>query len=599
MKLRARTFALILAAASLVGGAAVLSTRSPAEAPSPWRADTVSAYKVEWRTRAVATVAAEGKAQLGSDVSASGELLVRSYGERDGRTLLGVRWGKVDSARLEAVGREVTAGPELARQLEEADALIAVSPSGQVEDVRFSAATTPLARGVLRAVVLEVCAQIAAASGEGEVDTALGHAHVKRTADGRTVSTERSRYDSLEALPDEDPLGEVLSARGSVERDDTSGVTAIKSTEDLSAEGRGPVEAFHAKTELTASLLSRKKEAIGAPPSYAAAPLRSRLKEGNDYDRRASLERRSVGVTYESLYADVRMASVLPKAGATAWIWHDSAFLELHPEDAAKLLDQASRELDLTGQAAALDIVVVSGTPEAQRAAAEALRTWAAKDDASYVALVQRIGYLRHPSPDTLAFAEAEYLRQKGTERGDACAYMLGALAAAAREGQPDRAQAIVARLVADLASAAGDSREALIRGLGNAGFESALSAITAHKAAKDASVRAAVASAMRKMEGHAAVDALLELVVDEDAVVASTALGSLFRKHLDDDAWARLQRAAAEERIPEGAQSDLVNGLAARRAETPRAAAILVAMVAAPNLHPKTRMRVESVLRQ
>ena len=597
---RSRKIALVAAIAVLVVGIAI-ATR-PSKAPPPpetWPADTVSTYAVDWRTRASASVAVQGKAELGSDIAAKGQLAIRSYGNKNGSTLLGMKWTKVDAASAIAMGRELVSGAELAKQLADADTIVAVDAVGRVLDVRFSAGTTPLARSVLRALVLEVCAEIAAASGEGDVETALGHAQVTRTDGGAQVMTRRTRYDSLAAFPDGvDPTAEgTLDANGEVDVGADNAIVAIKSNEAVTIGGvSGPTEGFQSKTDLSATLLGRKKDALGAPPDYAPAEPRSARKEE---DRRASLQRRAVGVTYESLFADVRMVSVLPRAEATSWIWHDGAFLELHPEYAEKLLEQASRELDLTGQAAAFDIVVVSGTAQAQKALEAALKAWAQRDDHTYVVLVQRVGYLRRPSIDTLAFVDAEYAKHRGTDRGRACAYALGALAAAGRDEQAEKSNAIVTELVGDLAKAkSDDDRSALVRGLGNAGYPTTIGAIVAHRGSESADVRAAVAAALRKVDGPPVVDALLELVTDRDAVVAATAFASLFRKELDDATWARLHELFDARKISSSAHETLLSGLSARRGESPQVTAILVAIIASPDVDSSVRQRAESILR-
>jgi hypothetical protein len=601
--IRNRYVLIALTAALLVAIVAVVKRGPRSGDPGAWPANTTSTYRVEWRTRASATMSIEGRAEMGSDVQARGDLLVRSYGAKDGETLLGVRWGKLESASAVVMGREIVSADELMKQLQAADAVVRVTATGRVVDLRFAPDAAPLARSIVRALVLELCAQVATASGEGVVETALGRAEVTRTGNGATVRTERKRYDSLEAFPDGiDPTSTgSLDANGQVDIDGDRSVRSIRSTENVAIQhGSGPMEAFASTTELVASLVGRDEKPLGAPPDYAPAELRGG-KHGEDdgFDRKASLTRRSMGVTYESVAADVRMAGALPKAGATAWIWHDSAFLELHPEYASKLLDQASREFILNQQAAAFDIVVVSGTPEGQKALEAALRGWAS-EGSLFITLVQRVGYLRQPTLDTLAFVEGEYAKNRATNRGYACAFTLGALAAAAREKYGDRANAIVATLTGDLAHTSDDTqREELLRALGNAGFESTVEAIVTHRASPSARVRAAVASALRRPEGPLVVDALLDLSTDADRVVATTAFASLFRKTLDDDAWARLHRAFDDGKISEGAQEALLTGLSSHRGESPQVTALLVAIVASPNATSQVKQRAESVLRQ
>ena len=598
--MKKKLLALGIVLALVIAGSAVM-TSGGSSSDGPWPADTTTTYQVDWRTRASANVAVEGRAELGSDVRTEGELVVHSYGLRNGATLLGVRFGKLSVADAVALGRPLAPSAELKKQLLDADVVVSVEGAGTVRDMRFSKGTTALARTVLRALVLEMCAQIAPSSGDGEVETALGRANVTHTTDGNTVTTSRTRYSSLIAFPDGvDPGADgKLDAHGKVEMNAEHAVRSIHGTEEIViGNAGGAVEGFQSKTELTATLADRKKTPSLSAPEYAPDAPQKR-KEG-DNERAESLRRRSMGVTRETVFSDIRTASLLPKQGATAWIWHDSAFLELHPEETQPLLEHASLGLDLSGQAAAFDIVVISGTPGAQSSLLGAMRTWAGKDPQSYIILIQRLGFLRHPTADMLAFVSSERARLLGTDQGRACAFALGALAAAAREKDLDAAKAIVASLAADLATSTSDEdRDALVRGLGNAGFESSLDAILSQRASESEDVRVAVATSLRRIQGRRTQDALLGLVMDPQPRVAREALESLFRRPLDADGWTALHKAFDDGRIATEAYETLLNGLSAKRHESPQVIALLVAMVASPTLDSQVRQRAESVLRQ
>jgi hypothetical protein len=597
--LKQKLVALVAVLTLGIAGSAVMSS-SRAGADGPWPADTTTTYQVDWRTRTSANVAVEGRAELGSDIRTEGELVVHSYGLRNGSTLLSVKFGKLGVAEAVAMGRPLAPSDDLKKQLLEADAVVSMEGAGTVRDIRFSRSTTPLARTVLRALVLEMCAQIAPSSGDGEVETALGRANVTHATDGNTVTTSRTRYSSLVAFPDGvDPSADgKLDAHGKVEMSAEHAVRSIHGTEEIViGNAGGAVEGFQSRTELTATLSERKKTPSLSAPEYAPdAPQKH--KEG-DNERAESLRRRSMGVTGETVFSDVRVASLLPKQGATAWIWHDSAFLELHPEEAPLLLDRASKSLDLNGQAAAFDIVVISGTPAAQSALLSAMRSWAGASEPSYIVLIQRLGFLRHPTAEMLAFVASERTRLWGTDQGRACAFALGALAAAAREKDLDAAKAIVASLAADLQKATLDAdRDALVRALGNAGFESSLDAILSQRASESADVRVAVATALRRIQGRRTQDALLGMVVDQEPRVAREALESLFRRPLDADGWTGLHKAFDQGQIPKDAYETLLSGLSAKRHESPEVIGLLVAIVASPAVDSQVRQRAESVLR-
>lgn len=607
---RARLAALLLAAAALLGTTVFLGRNGPAAplgtssafVPTAFPEGTVLTYDVDWRTHSAAAIGIEGQPAVESDVAVKGTLALRSYGPKDGALLLGVRWENVETARIEALGRVVMPADDARAELLAADALVGFAADGHVRELRFSEQTSPLVRGLVRALVLELTAQMAATAADaGVVDTALGRAQITRSSDGTTIKTTRSTYDELEAFPE--GFGQAVPAvdgTGEIELDPDHLPKRVVSAEELRLDDApGPVSGFRSKTDLKVTRLAKTKAVLGAPPPYPSSGVRA---DPNVHaqDRQASLERRSLGVTFQSVVSDVRLQGLLPKVGATEWIWHDAAWLELHPEEAQHLLDVAGKDLPIGGQAAAFDIVVIAGMPEGQAALARALTAWGARDDASYVILVQRIGYLRKPEGATLSFVEAEYARWRGTPRGRACAYTLGALAAAASNepSQAARATVMVATLAEDLAKAkAVDEREARIRGLGNSGMPEAVPAILAQAKDGDVTIRLAVASALRRMDGDDVVDTLLALVTDPSADVASAALPSLFRQDLVDADWQALHVALVEHRIPKEAQDALVNGLAAHRGESPYVAAMLVAMAASDDVSPRVKARVETVL--
>lgn len=588
----------LVAIALGVAGVLWMQRSSPTEpAYAPFgAAGTRALYRVSWKTDATASLERATDA-LATKLELDGELQIDTF--RDGR-VIAVRWTALDRALGEALTQPLATPDALAAQLKQAETVVVLDERGQVMELGFSSATTPLARHVQRALVLELLAQVAAGPGGRDVvDTALGRARVTRVITGRTIATTRASYDELDAFPlGLDGATAEIDARGEVATETDGSIARVTSHEALSLEaGHGMISGFQSTTSITATLSSRVRDPSIVMPAYVPATVRAA--PAGTYDRRASLERRSLGVTAETLHADVRSASLFPRAGSTQWIWRDAAYLELHPEAAAPLLASAT-SLGTKGLAAAFDIVVIAGTEAGQDALVAALKRPEAQTEEAFVVLVQRLAFLAKPRPSLVAFVAREHVRYAGTDRGRAAAYTLGALARNVAVDDPHTAQLIANDIVKDLgvAETAAD-RVALLAALGNAGLSSTATAVIAHAKDKDVAIRRAVASALRRMEGSPVVDALLALSVDPAPEVTTVALDSLLRKQLDDADWTLLSQHVAGGRIHADAHGPLVNALATRRGEGPQPDAVLGAMLASEHVSVDVKQRIEAAMSQ
>lgn len=589
--------ALIVVAVSVAGVLWMQRSARTEAAYAPFgAAGTRALYRVSWKTDATAALERASDA-LATKLELDGELQIDTF--RDGR-VLAVRWTKLDRALGEALSQPLAAPDALATQLQQAETVVVLDGRGHVQELGFSSATTPLARHVQRALVLELLAQVAGGPGGRDVvDTALGRARVTRVITGRKIATTRASYDELDAFPlGLDGATAEIDARGEIETAADGSIARLTSHEALSLEaGHGMISGLQSTTSLTATLASRGRDPSMTMPAYVPSTVRAAA--GSNYDRRASLERRSLGVTAESLHADVRSASLFPRAGSTQWIWRDAAYLELHPEAAAPLLSSAS-QLGTKGLAAAFDIVVIAGTEAGQDALVAALQRPEAQTEEAFVVLVQRLAFLAKPRSSLVAFVARERVRHAGTDRGRAAAYTLGALARNVAVDEPHTAEMIGADLVKDLnvAETVAD-RVALLAALGNAGLSSTAAAVMAHAKDKDAAIRRAVASALRRMEGSPVVDALLALSIDAAPEVTTVALDSLLRKQLDDADWTLLSQHVAAGRVHADAHGTLVNALASRRGDGPQPDAVLGAMLASEHVGVDVKQRIEAALSQ
>lgn len=608
--------------ALVAGGAYVWSTRatkvdassaalgeSGPFAEGAWPKGSRTSYHLAWKTNARATIEgphkdktddtkADSKNLRGLETAfdVEGDLDVESHGLQKDGLALGLRWAKLDRAKADALGKPVAGPGELETQLRDAAMVVVLEPGGHVKEIGFSDGASPLARLVSRAIALDFTAEIAAASGKVDVvDTAIGRARLTRDPnDARKTS--RS-YEELDAFPNGFGSATKVDAKGEVSTSTGGVVERIASNEVVAATGDQAVSGFDTSTSLTAKLLGRTK--TDAPfPAYAKASIRPRIEDAG-YDRHASLERRSLGVTPETMHADVRAAALFPRLVTTEWVWRDSAYLELHPEEAGPLLDRAA-PLGTPALAAAFDIVVIAGTDEGQAALVRALASPAAESEEAYITLVQRTAFLWSPTPEIVAVVGRDRARFRGTDRGQAATYTLGSLAHAVAREAPEVASQIVRDLEGDLAAAKNSAeRVALLAALGNAGLAQSDGAITAHARDMDPLVRASVAHALRKIPTDDAVATLEELISDPEPDVAGNALDSLLRRELDDEDWSLLSRRVTDGAVRTEAFASLVNGLNRRRGDDPRAEGVLVAMATSPIVPPDVKQRIENMLAQ
>lgn len=580
---------------------AVSSATAPPFAAASWPAGATARYALSFTSDVEVDLGLAGASgasggargrTLATSLAIEGELGVRSYQPaRAGDVTLGFTLARVRVTRATALGAPVGDVDALAAELRAAEATAIVAEDGRVRELAFSPATTPFARGALRALVLEYTAN---AGGPGSADTSIGRARVERAPAGEL---RRVAYEELDALP----AG--LGGRGArvtatVRRAEGAGpMRELASDERVEASAdEGLVSELRATTRFSAKLAGVEREAAVAAPAYAPSPVRPQAGEvGEAGDRAASLARRAAGVTAESVHADVRLAAALPQKRFTEWLWRDSAYLELHPEESSRLLDRVMKDpaAGLELRAAAVDLVVVVGDDAAQRALVHAFEAYTLPPDDREI-LLQHVAHVARPSRDLLRFVEAEHTRARGTPLRLATSYALGGLAGHAAAQHPDVADRLVATLERDLGAAKDDrDREIAIRALGNAGAARSLPAIVSYATSPSIDVRAAVAGALRRVEGSASVDALVALVQDANEEVAREAVASLYRKQLDDDDWRALARAIDEDRIAEGAHAVLLDGALLRRADDPGAAVLFTAMLASPKVAYALKTRV------
>lgn len=551
-----------------------------------WAPGTRTTYAVKWTSTSTATLESAQQAPLGSELVVEGDLELESHLPAGEAKVIGAHFTKIAMAKGEALTKPLAPGDELTTNLASARAVVTLEPDGRIHDLAFSPETTPVARLAFRAILLDLTAEIGQSG--TTVDTSLGRAQRTKAEDGGKVVMRRTQYDELDAFPDGLAGAETkLEASAEITGDE------VVSREELwVAPADGPLAEYHTKTTLDAKLRSRVQAAPTAAPAYVPADVRTH-RDGHG-DRDASLRRRSLGVTRDTLAADVLRASIAPKNVSTEWLWRDAAFLELHPEEAVPLL-AASRRLGLNAEAAAFDVVVVSGTEQGQSALIAALER---DDEREYMMLIQRLQFVVRPTMETIAFVSREVMRHKGTQRGYAAMYTLGAVASHVASADPKFAVTIMKPVVEELGTTKDpEVEEDLVAALGNAGLPEHKTLLLRYRASPSADVRRAVANSLRKLEGDDVVDALLDLVLDKESPVASIAVTSLMRKQLAQDDWNALEDGIVEGKLTPDNHGALVNALARRNDPGPEVTHLLAVMLESPSVADSIKQQIASIL--
>lgn len=602
-----------LAAALVVWLLATGRNGAPDKEPSPgvsvfaeaaWPMGRARTYRVDFRMKSAVTLRSGETSNLGAGMAIEGDLKLRSHGLEGGQIVLSAEWTEVRSASMEAFERQLS--PQIATELVAARAVLHLDADGHLGAMGIVPGATPLSRHMVRALLTEIAATAETRWGTRDIiDTSLGQARVVRGED----RWQRTGYVLVDALGAPTESNVTSTVAGAL---DGGMFTRLASDETMSASATsGPVALVAGEVHLGMEAKGAAAQEGSAPPPETR-PESIRPLASNADQRAASLEQRSKGVSAESVFDDVRQVALFPKSQETAWLWRDSAWLELNPNESARLIERAERELGLMGTAAAFDAVVTAGTEEGQRALLASLERHRDRSDPQpFFHLVQHVGHLRDPAPELFAFVALTYATAEG-DRRLACAYTLGAMARRslelrppdtipAREGRPFRyvpAEDVLTTLEHDLGKAkTNEEREMLIRALGNGGQTRSFSSVAPHAESADADIREAVASSLRNMEGGPVVDTLIKLTADTDGSVATAAIESLFRKSLDESDWRSLESIVTSDTLASDARLPLVNKLAPLRSEIPTALTMLRIIRDSVRTHPKLRMQVESLL--
>ena len=560
-----------------------------------WPAGTSYRYQLIWQGRQSAPLPVPGARQAAdATVDLDAELLVRSYGPRDGATLLGLSMTPPRRHLFRIMGQEVLPDPASASaQLAGHEGYALVDARGRVRSLHFQPTSPALFKHVMQWLLTETELRLPerpAAAWQERQSTGLGRALVdyRAATAGVAPALERQRrqYESLRLLGVASTgTNPRIQDQGRAELADDGHLVSLSTEEDVRVEVEGtPPATSH--TRLTLALTARTTFPLPPePPTLAGLePRQPGVPAPSAETERRVLEERVAGMTWARMLEDV----LAHGAGGTMpdherWLWRATGLLLLEPERCRDLVPLFGEEgIGASGRALLLDLLAATGHAQAQQALREILRgPGAAVADDERVLLFQRLALLARPDRETLALIDQTRAAASGP-LARAAAYTLGAAAHALSETDAEAATTAVAPLLQGLSAAhTAEHRDLFLRALGNAGLDTTMPEILSHRDAPEASVRAAAAFALRRIAHPDASRALVELTVDPDRDVQESALAALAGRRLDPADLATLARALREGRIDSRSDATLLSAVVPRLDRSPEADAVLRALLA------------------
>ncbi|MBU8896826.1 HEAT repeat domain-containing protein [Corallococcus sp. M34] len=502
------------------------------------------------------TSGAAGTSSLAGRVLLDGRLVLKGLGKQGDAWRVGLRLEDLRQHSLQVFGKEVL--PDAASTdaiFQGREAVLEVGPEGDVRSVSFREQDPSLFKNTVQALVGDL--QVVLRDGEAwtvEESTSRGRArtgYTRRGADdaqGAHLEKRRDVYTEVVGLGQGGPLRVDSHFLADVSR---AGLLERLEGEET-VERLGPTGTALAGTTVHLRLVREEGGvAPDAAPSSVVAEAQQRLPPGRmvveAQTRENMLAQQVDGLTVEkldSLLKSFGRGGVMPDHNH--FLLQATGLLEQQPALCAHMVDVfRDPAMGSQGRALVLDLLAGAGTPEAQAALVDALRTPEAHAE-RYHMMLSRLSLLTEPTVETVRFAQSLY----GGTDGDvhiASAYSLGATAGALyRNAHSPEALAAVQRIASDLRDAKAPVDQAhLLLSLGNAGVPETVATVMQYAHADNAEVREAAAKALRKVRGPEVESALMGLAHDAAVPVQATAFESLGRQKLQADALVQLRDLA------------------------------------------------------
>jgi HEAT repeat protein len=552
--------ALTASAALVAGGVALHHHLRPArDASAQASASPASGWRQQWapgfeytfefawsgETHAILTEASAARVDVTYDVAGH---LVAHAASVGGRTLLELHLEGLERHLLVAMGVAAVGTDDEARtQLETPRAWAVLDDAGTVASLLFA----PDAPKAFRETMTKLIEQMQVTpAGDARSDWSAaepgpnGRADAMYHADGLTLSRVRVRYESLSALSSGAcaSCAQHLADHADIALDPRGVVAKLDEQESLRLE-QARRTIFDATNRFSLALLQVAKAHADADPIAQGADERKPGERAplSGGDQRVVLEHEAAGFTPPALDAAIDLfASKGEHVADKTWLVHARAYLLLHPESVealAKRLDaQGTSDAAVRGRNMVMQLLAVVGTPRAQEILRAALDDPREKSAPGYGLLVQKLGVVSHPTPETVAYVSDAYAHASAhageRDLALADAATLGSLGGTLAKSDPAAARHIVARLDADLRGAGDpETRRGLLLALRNTNDVASVEAdVIAATTDGSAEVRSEAARTLGADPSATARTTLQSLAADSDSVVAQEALQSLDR---------------------------------------------------------------------
>jgi hypothetical protein len=632
----------LLGIAAAAGIAAIVLARQPsssttssssASAPTrlAWPSGKEQVYALAWSAETESNaisgmLASQGEgadkgqtqAPMKTQVALEGELVLASFGapsagsggtSSGGDTLLLARFEKLSRVEVRAVEQSLVPSLDAARgELEGHSAELVIKPNGEISDVRFRANDPALFRYLMQALATELVLDLREGSAwTSEIDGPSGRGPVKFSRDKDkplVITRTRERYSQLAAWP-MGSLPQQLASGGQITLRDDGVLEQIRDDESLEAARPGQRRDISSKTKL--ALTHKAERAFDAqkpPEGYDQTMIPPEGAAETEEQRKARLERRTEGVTLAAVVGDIRLHAAVPKMSGR-WAWVAEGYFQLHPEKCGELVEQM-KGWDVASKAVAVDLLMNADTEASQSALVRAFKENVIAPGIEWAYLAQRLGQVQRP---TVAFATwvstayADAKRKNGgandVARRRGLALALGGVVYHLSNTDRALARKLDDPLVIDLYATKDPlEREALLLALGNAALEEDASAIRLYAREDQPYVRAAAATALRRLDSGEIRGTLLALFADKELDVQRQALGSLDRRDLTQDELAKMRAVVDDDKLAHDNAPLLVNFLSKHRSGGAEIDAILDALAKHEELGAETLSRIDRVRR-
>lgn len=577
---------------------AVVRTRAPL------RAGDIHRYAFSWKVASQGDAAMVGGRSVGGDVELVGELAVTVRGEHEDGTLVGVRFSRLDEARLAILGKNVLPSAEM---LLEDEALLVVPKDGRPRTLRFEPDAAPVFRKLMAGALAHVDLSLPQAGVEAFTEvgpTGNGLAKIdyaRNSADPRSLTRTVAEYERVDALEGVPPsAGWSVDSEGRIELGSSALFDAIELSESLVLVNRENPISFGAETKFSMRRVGLEHAEAAPLPNLDdwlsvdlfEAPDGSEAEQEMARKFAEGLTLTDVGIVVNS----ARRGMAIPKG----FLVRARGLLKGWPELATELRPLFENSEDIGTRELVTDLLVSADTPQAQEVLVDLFEDLAERSDPQLPALVQHLNLVHTPTP-AVALLVMD-LHQLGVTNDDenlrlGSLYAIGSIAAQIQRAEPELAEAMLATLRSELAESNTPIRtQAALAGLGNAGRPEDLERILGERHHTDHNVRAQVASSLRFIREPKATDALFHLLGDSSRTVAAISLSTIDFYRPDDVELHRLAASTINASVNPELTGPFVSVLAKRGLDDDLSAEAM-AILYQRTSDPRQKVRIARIL--